>query len=130
MKKLLGISILVIFFNTQLFAEVYYCLDKGALGFKSLGGNYIEQKYISKKFKAKIDFDEGTFESKDLKMDYQVSCLQRSSEKFSMTCATPYGETITIDGSKTSMETFNYARAQTYGKGDSILVAHRNCEKF
>ena len=56
--------------------------------------------------------------------------MNRFSDKFSMTCASPYGEIFTIEGNKTSMDTFNYVRAKTYGRKDSILVAHGNCEKF
>ena len=130
MKKVIWILILVIFFNTQLLAEVYYCIDKGNSGFKFNNGKYDNQNYLLKKFKAKIDFDQGIFESKDLKMDFEVNCMSRISDKYSMSCASPYGEIFTIEGDKTSMDIFNYVRAQTYGRGDSILVAHGNCEKF
>ena len=121
---------MVISFNTQLLAEVYYCVDKGNTGFQFRDGKYNDINYILEKFKAKIDFDKGTFESKDIKMDYEVNCMSRYSDKFSMSCASTYGEIITIEGNKTSMNTFNYVRAVTYGRGDSILVAHGNCEKF
>ena len=121
---------MVMSFNTQLLAEVYYCVDKGSIGFRFENGEYNYQKYFPKKFKAKIDFNKGMFESKDLKMDYEVNCKSRISDKFSMSCSSPYGEIFTIEGEKTSMDIFNYARAKTYGRGDSILVAHGNCEKF
>ena len=130
MKKILLVSILVLSFNTQLLAEVYYCLDEDSSGFHFRNGKYNDQKFILKKFKAIIDFDEAIFESKDIKMDYEVSCMNRISDKFSMTCVSPYGEIFTIEGKKTSMDTFNYVRAQTYGRKDSILVAYGNCEKF
>ena len=121
---------MILSINTQLLAEVYYCVDKDSSGFKSVGGNYTYAQYIPEKFKAKIDFDEGTFDSKDIGMNYMVDCVKRGSEKFSMTCSSPYGEIFTIDGSNTSIDIFNYVRAETYGRGDSILVAHGNCEKF
>ena len=130
MKKILWILILVVFFNTQLLAEVYYCVDKDNTGFKFRDGKYNDTKYILEKFKAQIDFDKGIFESKDLNMGFEVSCMNRISDKFSMTCASPYGEIFTIEGNKTSMDSFKYVRAATYGRGDSILVAYGNCEKF
>ena len=133
MKKILWVSILVLSFNTQLLAEVYYCLDIEASGFQFRNGKYNDQKYIPEKFKAKIDFDAGIFASKDINMDYKVNCMSRISDKTAMTCASPYGEIFTIEGNegkKISMDTFNYVRAKTYGRKDSILVAYGNCEKF
>ena len=130
MKKLLGIIFLSLLLCNSVLADVYYCVDKAITGFKHENGDYRVAKYRPEKFKAKIDFDESTFESKDINMDYQVSCLKLSSQKYSMTCASSFGDVFTIEGDKSSIDSFDYIRGKTFGRTDSIYITYGNCEKF
>ena len=129
MKKLLGIVVLTLLLCSSVLADVYYCLDKAVAGFKHENGNYRVSNYAPKKFKAKIDFEKGILSSKDLYTD-DLYCIKISSQKYSMTCSSMWGEIFTIEGGKSTIDIFNYVRAETYGRGDSILTAHGNCEKF
>ena len=90
---------------------------------------YNDQKYILKKFKAKIDFEKGILVSKDL-YSGTLNCNKVFGQKFSMTCTSWLGEIFTIEGDKPTIDIFNYVRGETYGRTDSILTAHGNCEKF
>ena len=130
MKKLLCIVFLSLLLCNSVLADIYYCVDKVASGLKYKNEEYQAATYIEEKFKAKIDFDDLTFESKDIKMDYEVSCLKIFSQKYSMTCASTFGSIFTIEGDKSSIDSFNYTRGRTYGRGDSTFVAYGNCEKF
>jgi len=110
-------------------ADVYYCIDKAVAGFKHENGNYRIANYPPEKFKAKIDFEKGILSSKKL-YTYDLYCSKVISHKYSMTCTSIFGEIFTIDGEKTTIDTFNYVRAETYGRTDSIYTAYGNCEKF
>ena len=129
MKKILGIMSLSILLSNSVLADVYYCIDKVVAGLKYENGNYIKANYGAKKFKAKIDFEKKILSSKDL-YSRDLYCTKLITQKFSMTCSSMLGETFTIEGDKPSMELFNYARAETYGRTDSLVVAYGNCEKF
>ena len=131
MKTLLGIFVLSSFILSNVFAEVYYCVDKGVNGFMSQDGTdktYERQWFEPARFKADIDFSKWTVKSKDLK--YDVSCQNFLGEKWSMQCPASYGMIVTIDASSYTNDILKYYRASTYGRGDSLVVAHGTCEKF
>ena len=129
MKNFLTITFLSLLLCNNVLADVYYCLDKAVAGFKHENGNYRVANYGPKKFKAKIDFEKGILSSKDLYTN-DLYCIKIISQKYSMTCSSMWGEIFTIEGEKSTIDIFNYVRAETYGRTDSILTAHGNCEKF
>ena len=132
MKKFLGIIVLGLFFCINVFADVYYCIDIDANGFRSTDGGkkYEPAAYNTKKFKAKIVFDSATINATDINFDEITKCKKISSQKFSMTCTSEWGDIFTIEGDKGSIENFRYNRAITYGRGDSLILFYGNCEKF
>ena len=131
MKKFLAIIVLGLFTSSNVFAEVYYCVDKDANGFQSQDNSdktYERAWFKPKRFKANIDFNKWAFKSKDL--NYDVVCHKVPGQKWSMQCAGSFGEIVTIDGSTPTNDILKYYRASTYGRGDSLVVAYGTCEIF
>ena len=131
MKKFLAIIVLGLFTSSNVYAEVYYCVDKDSNGFHSKDGSdktYERRWFKPKRFKANIDFSKWTFKSQDL--NYNVTCQNVPGQKWSMQCPNSFGVIVTIDGSTPSNDVLNYYRASTYGRGDSLVVAYGTCEIF
>ena len=133
MKKLLRILVLGLLLSGNAYAEVYYCIEQDATGFHSDTDDvktYNIRTFNTKKFKAMIDFDKGTFQAKDIEPGANFSCKKISSQKYSMSCMNNFGHIFTIAGDIPTIDYFNFTRATTYGRGDSLLIAYGNCEKF
>ena len=100
MKKLLVLIFLNLLITSNGFAVVYYCADTAGQGFQSADGtvkSYRGGSFQTKKFKADIDFENETFESRDLKLN--LGCSRISSQKWSMSCYNVWGDMFTIAGS-------------------------------
>ena len=135
MKKLLGILVLGLFLSSNAYAEVWYCSEIGHTGFNPDGsGGYKQVKFVTKKFKAKIDFEKKYFESKDIDFEMYGSegvCI----EGFAMTCSNNIGDSIYLSPTDIHEENrLNFVLAYMYGwagkKTNPISISYGTCEKF
>ena len=108
-------------------AEVFYCFEKDANGFNSENGNYERVSFDVEKFTIDFDMPSLTINSSTIKFYEDTSC---NMELAVISCANGVGTVFTIDNNKTIYNSFNFVMADTYGRGDSILVSHGVCEKF
>jgi hypothetical protein len=129
MKIFFGSLFIFLIISNNVLADVYYCTDKDAIGFEGLNENRKSTKYITKKFKAKINFDQPSFQSSELNFASAnpMNCRKASDH---MQCASYLGEIISFDLSAKNLNFFNYQRAVTFGRDDDILIAYGTCEKF
>ena len=129
MKIFFGSLFIFLIISNNVLADVYYCTDKDATGFAGLNENRKSTKYFTKKFKAKINFDQPSFQSSELNFASAnpINCRKASDH---MQCASYLGEIISFDLSAKNLNFFNYQRAVTFGRDDDILIAYGTCEKF
>ena len=135
MKKFLIIFVLCFFCSNVAFSkpEMYYCIEEGSTGFKPDGkGGYNQTNWIKEKFKAKIDFDNLSFESDDIwthaKCSWvwegvNVQCLD--SHKSRVIKITKVGQTF-------DRLRFNHADMGMFvrSRKSDLKISYGNCEKF
>ena len=134
MKKLSLYIFLVLMWCNVGFAEVYYCSEFGSTGFlPNHNGGYKTTNFNLQKFKAKIDFENKSYESKD--SDFLISSSQGEGcigSNWVMTCYNTIGDTIRL--SKEDDGTVKFAQSYLYGwtgkYANQISVSYGTCEKF
>ena len=97
-KKILISFLIFIFFSTYSFAieKMYYCSEIASTGFEG-SENFKQKNYSEDRFKAKINFEEPYFSSKDLFMTYTDCYYMISNWSDTMQCSAPYGAIFAIN---------------------------------
>ncbi len=126
-------TLLVLFFSSTLFAEVYYCVEENATGFDG-GNNYKNTVFDEIKFTGKIDFEKLIFESKDLifntTMFANEVCVNGWRNNF-MQCMNGEGASIVFN-----KKNLNFVYSQGFGyvhdkkNTDDLILSYGKCSKF
>ena len=122
MKKLLVIVILGLLLNFNAIAEekVFYCVDDAATGYDIEKSGTISKTFKGARFKAKIDFEKGIFDPKELSLDGPWKKLERNT----------FTDEIISFIRFYDVPNFKYIRSSHFGPYDSVYVAIGSCSKF
>jgi len=125
MKKFLLAFILTISGSTA-FAEVYFCSDKAAVGFKT-PDNYKVTTFTENRFQVNIDFIGQTIKSDAIHFTdgIEKKCVSWEHELY---CIAATGNVFSIN-----LKTGDYRTASTIvmdNPSDDIVIRYGTCEKF
>ena len=111
--------------------EMYYCIEEGGTGFEADGkGGYNHTQWNTMKFKAKIDFDNGSFDSDDMWINAECSSKAGEMNCFDKNRARAIKiQALARDRYKLK---FSYAVLGFFLNSDrtQLKISYGNCEKF
>ncbi len=125
--------IFVLFFSTSVFSDdiVLYCSDIKVMGFEGDENYEIFKEYKETKFKVRLDLENKTITSNDLKLTEPVcGFLPKVSKDFDefLYCI-QYGYSFTLN-----LVDYRFTRSRGFGfvvsNKDDIGIAYGTCDKF